>query len=104
MLGLDDWARRRGQTYGTILVDWEQQRPIELLEDRTAATFGDWPRAHPGVAVISRDPGGAYAEGARHGAPDAVQVADRFHLLRNLGETLERVLARRHTPANRLRD
>jgi transposase len=96
VLGVDDWAWKKGQTYGTILVDLEQRCVIDLLTDRTADTLATWLRAHPGVEIISRDRGGSYAEGARRGAPDAVQVADRWHLLANLREALQRLLTRKH--------
>ena len=95
ILGVDDWARRRGQTYGTILVDLERHRPVDLLPDRTAEVLARWLVGHPGVEVIARDRAGAYAEGASRGAPDAVRVADRFHLLMNVGEALERLLNRK---------
>lgn len=97
VLGVDDWAWRRGQRYGSILVDLERRQPIKLLPDRTAESLAAWLREHPGIDVISRDRAGAYAEGARQGAPDAVQVADRFHILANVGELLERVLGSRRT-------
>jgi len=95
VLGVDEWAFRRGRRYGTILVDLEHCRPVELLPEATATAFATWLREHRSPEIISRDRGGAYADGARQGAPGALQVADRFHLLRNLGDATERVL-RRH--------
>lgn len=95
-LGVDDFAFRKGRVYGTILVDLDKHRPIDLLADRTAQTFANWLQEHPGVTTIVRDRSGEYARVASVGAPLACQVVDRWHLLVNLRETLERLLTRRH--------
>jgi transposase len=92
VLGVDDWALRKRHTYGTLLVDLEAQQVVDLLPDRESETLAAWLKDHPGVEIISRDRAGAYAEGATEGAPQAQQVADRWHVLKNLGETLLKVL------------
>lgn len=93
ILGVDDFAFRRGQRYGTILVDLERHCPIAMLEDREANTLAEWLKAHPGIEVLSRDRSKTYKQGMTQGAPEAIQVADRFHLLQNLSEVLERYFA-----------
>src|SRR5208282_1964662 len=96
--GIDDWAWRKGTNYGTIIVDMERRQVVDLLADRSAATAASWFKGHPEVEVVSRDRAGLYAGAARQGAPQARQVADRFHLLQNFRETVERQLGRFEAP------
>jgi hypothetical protein len=93
VLGVGDWARRKGQTHGTILVDLERRQVVDLLPDRSAPTLADWLRRHRGIRTIARDRSTEYARGIGLGAPRAVQVADRWHLLLNLRQMAERWLA-----------
>ena len=88
---MDDFAFRRGTRYGTVFVNLERHTLVDVLPDRSADTFARWLSEHPGVEVVSRDRGGEYAEAARRAAPHVVQVADRFHLMKNLRDVVLRV-------------
>lgn len=92
IIGVDDWAIRNGRTYGALIVDLERHKPIDVLPDAKAETFATWLQQHPSITRISRDRAGNFAEGAHSGAPQAIQVADRWHLFGNLGDALQRLL------------
>jgi transposase len=104
ILGVDEFALRRGCTYGTLLVDLERRQPIAVLEGRTAEPLIKWLQAHPAIAVLVRDRADAYALAGRVAAPDAIQVADRFHLARNVSDALKTLLHSRrwHQPGTGL--
>jgi transposase len=93
-LGVDDWAMKKGRTYGTILCDLERHTVVDLLPDRSSEVLKKWLKAHPGIEIITRDRSSSYSEGATQGAPNAIQIADRFHLLVNLTETLKQIVQR----------
>lgn len=95
VLGVDDFSFRRRISFGTILIDLEKRVPVDLLPDREAETFAKWLIEHPGVEIISRDRGGDYAKGGKKGAPNAKQVADRWHLLKNLSEAMQNFFLRK---------
>jgi transposase len=95
VVGIDDFAFKKGNTYGTVIVDHQGGHPVDLLPDRAAQTVEKWMREHPDIEVVSRDRSGAYKVGVTAGAPQAVQVADRFHLIVNAREALQRVVERK---------
>lgn len=94
VLGLDDFALRKGRTYGTILCDLETGKPIDILIGRTKQPVLEWLKNHPGIEIAARDRASSYADALSAGAPEAIQVADRFHLVKNLGDALKEVVDR----------
>ncbi|HEX2277350.1 MAG TPA: transposase, partial [Candidatus Tectomicrobia bacterium] len=94
-IGVDEWAWRRGHRYGTLLVNLVDHRVVDLLPDRSAATVAAWLAQHPTISVVCRDRSDLYADGIRRGAPQAVQVVDRFHFVRNLRQALQAFLVDR---------
>lgn len=98
ILGVDNWAMRRGHTYGTLLIDLERHRPLDLLPDRTAETLATWHRGHSGVHIPSRDHSTESPRGATLGAPEVQHVLDRELLVRNLHTALEQLVDRLHHP------
>jgi transposase len=100
-VGIDDWAWRKGSSCGAIMVELERRQVVDVLEHRSAYGTATWLRQHPNVAFIGRDRCGLYAQGGRDGAPQARQVADRFHLLQNLRQAIEAQLNRTSTATSR---
>ena len=102
IIGIDDWAWRTGNRYGTLIVDLQRGCPLDVLEERAAETVATWLQAHPDVTIVARDRAEAYAAGIRQGAPEATQVADRFHLLKNLAAALQEVFNAHHRELDQL--
>jgi transposase len=96
VLGVDDWAWRKAQRYGSVLVDLETNQVVDLLPDRESATLSTWLKSNPGAEIIARDRAGSYAKGAREGAPLARHVADRWHMLRNCSDALLAAVEKRY--------
>jgi Transposase len=99
VVGIDDWSWLKGSRYGTIVVDLERHEVVDVIQDRSAQTMATWFKKNPTIEVVSRDRCGLYAQAARHGAPRARQVADRFHLIQNLRLAIEQQLSYNHRPS-----
>ena len=104
VLGVDDWAWKKRDRYGTVLIYLTNRKIIDLLIDREASTLEKWLKDNPSVFIISRDRYGKYIQGATNGAPDALQIADRWHLLKNLGEAVRKQLNRGYSVLQQVRD
>ena len=102
VIGIDDWAFRKGRNYGTIIVDHETGRPIDLLPERNSKTVKAWLEKHPTIEIVTRDRSGEYRDAITEALPQAVQIADRWHLLKNLGKAVQRYLSRRRKTVRRL--
>ncbi|KAA6432236.1 ISL3 family transposase [Dyadobacter flavalbus] len=101
-LGIDDWAYKKRGRYGSILVNLENRRIIDILNDREACSIERWLKVHPGIGIITRDRYGNYIKGATSGAPQALQVTDRWHLLKNLGEAANKIITREYARMNKI--
>lgn len=102
VIGIDDWAFRKGRHYGTIIVDHESGRPIDLLPERDSKTVREWLEQHPTIEVVTRDRSGEYRDAITEALPEAVQIADRWHLLKNLGKAVQRYISRRRKTIRQL--
>ena len=98
MIDIDDWAWGKGQAYGTVMVDVERRKVVDILPERSSAGTAAWLRTHPQIEIVCRDRHGLFAEGTRGGAPQAIQIADRFHRIQNLRERIEQQLGRLGRP------
>jgi transposase len=96
-IGIDDWAFRKGLTYGTLICDLKTHRPIELLKDRTTKTLADWLKDHKDIELVTRDRANAYSKAVDDALPSAIQIADKWHLLKNMGDTLNSILQSQYT-------
>jgi transposase len=101
VIGIDDWAWKRGHRYGSIVCDLERREIVDVLPDREAATVEAWLADHPEVEIVSRDRGGGYGQAVARAAPDVVQVADRWHLMENASQAFLDVVRRSMTPIRR---